>query len=178
MNSELKNNKTTLNSLLYSFQQKFEYLMNEEFDCKKYLIEFRNLVKSSPLILNENQEQEIYSYFELTLDQFHSIKNKLLNHLNKLIKDIINLDIQFVININEISSNLKQYTLNTREIYKKINNEQISILNDNLIIFYNNCKDIVKRIKEIHTISKNKNINKIGLINSHSQKRYHRYSNN
>ena len=71
MNSELKNNKTTLNSLLYSFQQKFEYLMNEEFDCKKYLIEFRNLVKSSPLILNENQEQEIYSYFELTLDQFH-----------------------------------------------------------------------------------------------------------
>ena len=173
MNSELKNNKTTLNSLLYSFQQKFEYLMNEEFDCKKYLIEFRNLVKSSPLILNENQEQEIYSYFELTLDQFHSIKNKLLNHLNKLIKDIINLDIQFVININEISSNLKQYTLNTREIYKKINNEQTSILNDNLIIFYNNCKDIVKRIKEVHTISKNKNINKIGLINSHSQKSYH-----
>ncbi len=173
MNSELKNNKTKLNNLLYSFQQKFEYLMNEEFDCKKYLIEFRNLVKSSPLILNENQEQEIYSYFELTLDQFHSIKNKLLNHLNKLIKDIINLDIQFVININEISSNLKQYTLNTREIYKKINNEQISILNDNLIIFYNNCKDIVKRIKEVHTISKNKNINKIGLNNSHSQKSYH-----
>ena len=156
MNTGKKTNNTKFNELLYRFKQKFEHLMNNEFDYQKSLNEFENLVKTSPLILNENQEYEICSYYQSTLEQIYSIKNKLSKNLNILIKDITNLDIQFVTNINELSINLKQYTLNTRAIYKTINNEQISILNDNLMTFYNNCKDIVKNIKNIHTNSKNK----------------------
>ena len=134
MNTGKKTN-TKFNELLYRFKNKFEHLMNNEFDYQKSLNEFENLVKTSPLILNENQEYEICSYYQTTLEQIYSIKKKLTKNLNILIKDITNLDIQFVTNINELSINLKQYTLNTRAIYKTINNEQISILNDNLMTF-------------------------------------------
>ena len=170
MNTGKKTTNTKFNELLYSFKHKFEHLMNNEFDYQKSLNEFENLVKTSPLILNENQEYEICSYYQTTLEQIYSIKTKLTKNLNKLIKDITNLDIQFVTNINELSINLKQYTLNTRSIYKTIDNEQIPILNDNLMTFYNNCKDIVKNIKYIHTNSKNKNEDQKEIYYSQSHK--------
>ena len=81
--------------------------MNNEFDYQKSLTEFENLLKTSTLILNENQEFEICSYYQSTLEQIYSIKKKLTKNLNILIKDITNLDIQFVTNINELSINLK-----------------------------------------------------------------------
>ena len=169
MNTGKKTN-TKFNELLYRFKHKFEHLMNNEFDYQKSLTEFENLLKTSTLILNENQEFEICSYYQSTLEQIYSIKKKLTKNLNILIKDITNLDIQFVTNINELSINLKQYTLNTRSIYKTINNEKISILNDNLMTFYNNCKEIVKNIKNIHTNTKNKKENQKEIYFSQSHK--------
>ena len=164
-------NNTKLIELLNHFKLRFENLMSNEFDYQKYLKEFEYLLKSSSFILKENKEYEIYSYYQSTLDHVYSIKKQLSNNLNKLIIDITTLDAQFVINLNEISSNLKKYTLNTREIYKQINNEHISILNENLMSFYNICKNIVQNIKDIHSISNEKEEKK-SINNSMSLKNY------
>ena len=168
MNSSIN---TKLIELLNHFKLRFENLMSNEFDYQKYLKEFENLLKSSSFILKENKEYEIYSYFQSTLDHVYSIKKQLSNNLNKLIIDITTLDAKFVINLNEISSNLKKYTLNTREIYKQINDEHISILNENLMSFYNICKNIVQNIKDIHSISIEKEEKK-SINNSMSLKNY------
>ena len=168
MNSSIN---TKLIELLNHFKLRFENLMSNEFDYQKYLKEFENLLKSSSFILKENKEYEIYSYFQSTLDHVYSIKKQLSNNLNKLIIDITTLDAKFVINLNEISSNLKKYTLNTREIYKQINDEHISILNENLMSFYNICKNIVQNIKDIHSISNEKEEKK-SINNSMSLKNY------
>ena len=164
-------NNTKLIELLNHFKLRFENLMSNEFDYQKYLKEFEYLLKSSSFILKENKEYEIYSYYQSTLDHVYSIKKQLSNNLNKLIIDITTLDAQFVINLNEISSNLKKYTLNTREIYKQINDEHISILNENLMSFYNICKNIVQNIKDIHSISNEKEEKK-SINNSMSLKNY------
>ena len=73
MNTGKKTN-TKFNELLYRFKHKFEHLMNNEFDYQKSLTEFENLLKTSTLILNENQEFEICSYYQSTLEQIYSIK--------------------------------------------------------------------------------------------------------
>ena len=101
------------------------------------------------------------------MDNFITIKNVIYEEISKLEYNLKQLDINYIIYINKLVDNLKEYLIAQRNIYPSIKNKSIIKSLDTLLVnYYNKNKDIFKSIKQIHKNSNKTNNKQINLDNN------------
>ena len=101
------------------------------------------------------------------MDNFITIKNVIYEEISKLEYNLKQLDINYIIYINKLVDNLKEYLIAQRNIYPSIKNKSnIKSLDTLLVNYCNKNKDIFKSIKQIHKNSIKTNNKQINLDNN------------
>ena len=138
-NNIISNSK--FNILLNNFKKDYENIilnLNKKLCFKKF----------ETFLKNNHDNNNILKYFHEFLNEITFSHNNIKNKINNLSNEIRFVENNFVLLINEIASTLKNYTLKTRAIYKTFDNTKS--LNDDLLNYYNNTREIIKKLKIIH----------------------------
>ena len=150
--------------IIITFKNKFNEIFKENWNYQESVYQFNSLLKNSKSLIDNTLSEKLTLYFLEKMDNFISIKNLILEEISKLENNLKNLDINFIIYINKLVNNLKEYSSEQRNIYKKINNKSIIKSIDSLLVnYYNKNKEIFKSIKQIHNVGYDLNKeNKLG----------------
>ena len=150
--------------ILNIFKNKFNEIFKENWNYQESVYQFNCLLKESKTLINNDFSEKLTLYFLRKMDNFITLKNLLFEEISKLDNNLKKLDIKFIIYINKLVDNLKDFSSEQRNIYKKINNNTIIKSIDNLLVnYYNKNKEIFRSIKQIHKVGYDLNIeNKLG----------------
>ena len=154
--------------ILNEFKGNIKEIIESNFNYQESVYQFNSLLNNAKNLIDNNLSEKIVINFIKKMDNFITIKNLINEEISKLENNLKKLDINYIIYINKLVDNLKDYSLAQRNIYPTIKNKTaIKSLDTLLVNYYNKNKDIFKSIKQIHRNDNNKIImnNNIKLNN-------------
>ena len=139
--------------LINTFKNKYNEIFKENWNYQESVYKFNSLLKDSKNLIDNDLSEKLTLYFLGKMDIFMTIKNLILEEISKLEYNLKKLDVNFIKYINKLVDNLKNFSLEQRNIYQQIKDKSIIKLIDSLLVnYYNKNKEIFKSIKQIHKV--------------------------
>ena len=149
--------------IINTFKDNFYNIMKNNFNYQDSVYKFNTLLNESADLIDNNFSEKLTIYFLKKMDNFITIQKLITEEILKLEQNLKQLDINYIIYINKLVNNLKDYSVSQRNIYNQIENKQtIKLLDELLVKYYNTNKEIFKSIKQIHK-------NGYNIINNNSK---------
>ena len=137
--------------IINEFKGNIKEIIESNFNYQESVYQFNSLLNNAKNSIDNNLSEKIVINFIKKMDNFITIKNLINEEISKLENNLKKLDINYIIYINKLVDNLKDYSLAQRNIYPTIKNKAaIKSLDTLLVNYYNKNKDIFKSIKQIH----------------------------
>ena len=158
---------TEQEKIINSFKKNIKEIIDSNFNYQESVYQFSTLLNNSKNLIDNSLSEKITINFIRKMDNFITIKNVIYEEISKLEYNLKQLDINYIIYINKLVDNLKEYLIAQRNIYPSIKNKSIIKSLDTLLVnYYNKNKDIFKSIKQIHKNSTKTNNKQINLENN------------
>ena len=151
--------------ILNIFKEHINSILSKHFNYQNSVYKFNELLNSNKKI-DKKFSDRLTLYFIKKMDNFITIQKKISEEISLLEKNLKQLDNDYILNINKMVKNLKVYSSDQKNIYKELqnnypDNNTIKELNNNLVNYYNNSKDLIKIIKFIHDMKYNNKNNNV-----------------
>ncbi len=109
--------------IINTFKDNINNIINKNFNYQDSVYNFNSIINESINLIDKHVSDKLTLYFLKKIDTFITIQKLLFEEIAKLEKDLKQLDIKFIININQLVNNLKDYSVSQRNIYNQIENK-------------------------------------------------------